>query len=187
MNITDKERSILQKYRPLLESRPPQIQEFYESLEMDESLSAVEIGRFIQMFPPKARQTIKYSLDYFPIGFLARAPIEFIIVPSQIQTIGQECFLQCVDLATVKFEVNSICKHIHTKAFNKCVNLVQVILPKSLVSIGSYCFNDCSELTELHYEGTALQFISIHLAQDWLKGSKIKKIICSDRILAVNG
>ena len=187
MIINDKERSILQKYRPLLESNPPRIQEFYESLEMDESLSAVEIGKFIQMFSPRARQTIKYSLDYFPLGFLARAPIEFIIVPSQIQTIGQQCFLQCVDLATVKFEANSICRHIHYKAFDKCVNLAQVILPKNLVSIGSYCFNDCSELTELYYEGTALGFSTLHLAQDWLEGSKIKKIICSDKELKVNG
>ncbi|MBO5712300.1 MAG: leucine-rich repeat domain-containing protein [Acholeplasmatales bacterium] len=188
MILSDKERSILQKYRPLLESNPPQIQEFYDNLEMGENLSPIEIGRFIQMFSVQGRQKIKYTLDYFPTGFLARAlPLEFITIPSQIQTIGYQCFLQCADLTSVKFESNSICRHIHSKAFDKCVSLAQVILPKNLVSIGSYCFNDCSDLTELHYEGTALGFSTIHLAQDWLEGSKIKKIICSDKELKVNG
>ena len=188
MLINDKERSILQKYRPLLESNPPRIQEFYENLIMEENLSTVAIGRFIHMFPVRARQRILHSLDYLPQGFLARAiPLEFITIPSQIQTIGEQCFLQCADLSHVKFEEESICRHIHNKAFDKCVSLVRVILPKSIVSLGSYCFNDCSDLTELHYEGTALGFSTLHLAQDWLEGSKIKKIICSDKELKVNG
>lgn len=187
MIINDKERSILQKYRPLLESNPPRIQEFYENLIMEENLSNLCIGKFIRMFPIRARQRILHSLDYLPQGFLARAPMEFITIPSQIETIGEQCFLQCPDLVTVKFESNSICRHIHDKAFDKCISLTRVILPKSIVSLGSYCFNDCSELTELHYEGTASGFSTLHLAKDWLEGSKIKKIICSDKELKVNG
>ena len=187
MILNDKERSILQKYRPLLESDPPQIQEFYDKLIMDEDLPNLWIGKFIRMFPTKARQRILHSLDYLPQGFLARAPIEFITIPSQIETIGEQCFLQCPDLASVKFEPNSICRHIHDKAFDRCISLVKVILPKSINSLGSECFRGCDGLTELHYEGTALQFSIIHLAKDWLKGSSIKKIICSDKELKVNG
>lgn len=187
MIINDKERSILQKYRPLLESNPPQIQEFYENLIMEENLSNLCIGKFIRMFPVRARQRILHSLDYLPQGFLARAPMEFITILSQIGTIGEQCFLQCPDLVTVKFEPNSICRHIHDKAFDRCISLVRVILPKSINSLGSKCFQGCDQLTELQYEGTAVEFSIIHLAKDWLEESKIKKIICSDKELNLNG
>lgn len=187
MIINDKERSILQKYRPLLESNPPQIQEFYENLIMEENLSTIAIGRFIQMFPVKSRQRILHSLDYLPSGFLAKCPLEFIIIPKGIETIGIGCFLEASNLSYVKFEEDCICRHIHDGAFNGCSRLSKFELPESILSIGPFCFNQCSSLTELHYKGSASKFISIDLKLNWLGGSKIKKIICSDKELKVNG
>ncbi len=187
MIINDKERSILQKYRPLLESNPPRIQEFYENLIWEENLSTVAIGRFIQMFPIRARQRILHSLDYLPEGFLAKCPLEFIIIPKGIETIGAGCFLQAPNLSHVKFEEESICRHIHDDAFQGCSRLRKVELPESILSIGPFCFNQCNSLTELHYKGSASKFSTINLRLDWLGGSKIKKIICNDKELKVNG
>lgn len=187
MIINDKERSILQKYRPLLESNPPRIQEFYENLIMEENLSTVAIGRFIQMFPTKTRHRILYSLDYLPEGFLAKCPLEFITIPKGIETIGAGCFLQAPNLSHVKFEEECICRHIHYGAFDRCSKLSRVELPESILSIGEYCFNECNSLTELYYKGSALKFSTIDLKRNWLGDSKIKKIICNDKELKVNG
>jgi hypothetical protein len=185
MILTDKERSILTKYRPLLEARPPLVQDFYDNLIMEENLSTIEIGRFIQMFNPEAQAKIIYQLNYFPEGLFAQNELDAITIPSHIETIGPGCFLQCQNLRVVDFERGAVCRHIHYGAFDRCSELVTVVLPLDIVSIAEYSFNGCTNLTKLHFNGPAIKFSTVDLKVDWLGGSNIKKIICTDRELNI--
>ena len=106
---------------------------------MEENLSTVEIGRFIQMFNPEAQAKIIYQLNYFPEGLFAKNELDAITIPSHIETIGPGCFLQCQNLRVVDFERGAVCRHIHYSAFGRCEALTKVVLPTDIVSIAKAC------------------------------------------------
>jgi hypothetical protein len=176
-----KEIGILNKYQSLLNKIPADYYEFYASLEVDENLSATEIGRFTILF--QELNIAPTNLDYYCKGYLSGAldsATTTLMIPDQVTTIGEQCFLDNIYIKSIVFSPNSKCRHIHRRAFEGCKDLRGVILPKSLVGMGKEVFIGCSSLIILGYAGTKKDWKNLHLATNWQRGSSIEKIICAD-------
>lgn len=181
MMLTKKEIGILDKYQSLLNKIPADYDEFYASLEVDENLSATEIGRFTYLF--QELNIAPTDIDYYCKGYFAEAldpNITTFMVPDQITTIGENCFLNNTRVQSIVFSSNSKCRHIHRRAFENCKNLRMVILPKSLVGLGKELFTGCDNLKDIYYFGTMDDWNNLHLATYWQRESVIEKIICND-------
>lgn len=181
MTLTNKEIGILNKYQSLLNKIPAEYEEFYASLEVDENLTATEIGRFTSLF--QELNITPKDLDYYCKGYLAGAldsATTTLTIPDQVTTIGEQCFLDNIYIKFIIFSPTSKCRHIHRRAFENCKDLRGVILPKSLVGIGKEIFIGCDSLVVIGYAGTKVDWKNLHLATNWQRGSSIKKIMCAD-------
>lgn len=76
-----------------------------------------------------------------------KSKIESLIIPSNIQEIGDSCFNGCSSL-TVIFLPESL-KRIGNFAFAGCVKLAKIEIPKSLEEIGEYAFMYCYSIKSL--------------------------------------
>lgn len=75
-----------------------------------------------------------------------------IVIPSSINGkpiigIWNGAFEKCVDLEEIVFEEG--CKYIGELTFRGCKNLKKVYLPKSLIEIGNSAFSECTSLEEI--------------------------------------
>ena len=69
-----------------------------------------------------------------------KAPIEKIVLPSSITSIGESAFEGCSHLSGVYFPSGSTLKSIGARAFISCSSLQSFIFPESLESIGSQAY-----------------------------------------------
>ena len=179
MELTNKEYGILEKYHTLLNKIPADWEEFYANLEVDENLSAEQIGNFTKFF---RSCKLNITTDYYCKGMFANALEGETVyyIPPEVTTIGQECFLGNEDLEKVGFITNSKCRHIHSQAFKNCTNLKMIFLPHSLVGIGKEAFSGCPFLSHVGYEGTIEDWKKLHLATYWYRKSGIQTVVCKD-------
>jgi hypothetical protein len=100
--------------------------------------------------------TYPYNHDYlsnvFPeaafftlITGSGKASLTSVILPSSVNSIGQDAFYGCTGLmsVTIPSSVNSI----GMLAFDGCSSLTSIAIPPSVLSIGFGAFEDCSGLT----------------------------------------
>lgn len=82
--------------------------------------------------------------DYAVKGIGASAfissDIVSVTIPSNIEIIGVDAFLGCVNLTSVIFEDNSKLTEIGVNAFNDCSSLTNIALPSSLIYIDDSAF-----------------------------------------------
>ena len=81
-----------------------------------------------------------------PRAFARCSQLTSLSLPSTLESIGEECFSDCVSL-TGTINVPEGVRAIGPQAFARCSQLTSVSLPSTLESIGEECFYDCVSLT----------------------------------------
>ena len=74
-------------------------------------------------------------------------PLQSIVLPKGITTIGDDAFSYNTNLTSIKIPntVTSIGK----RAFQGCTNLTSIEIPDTVTYIGDYCFSDCNRLQKI--------------------------------------
>lgn len=78
---------------------------------------------------------------------LRYSPIQTVVIPDSVSTIGKQVFMGCLQLKSV-----TLGKGITTigeSAFSDCVALTNIILPDTLVSIQAHAFKGCAALSAI--------------------------------------
>lgn len=106
-----------------------------------------------------------------------------IIIPSNILTVREFAFSKCSNLETVEFEEDCemICEH----SFSCNDKLRKLVLPKSMKYIDRYVSSGSEFLRTIEYKGTSAEWESIHKDPQWLTGSYIRYIVCSDKKIEI--
>jgi hypothetical protein len=107
--------------------------------------------------------------------------LEWIDVPSSIESIGNECFCRCHRLSEVNFERNSRLKTLGLQAFSSA-GLKSITIPRSVERIGGECFRQCRFLREIKFEhGSELRKIG------WgaFAGCPIQAIFIPSKVLEI--
>ena len=73
--------------------------------------------------------------------------IATVVIPSQITSIGEDAFYECIGLTSVIIP-NSVTS-IGVYAFYECIGLTSVIIPNSVTSMGDNAFSGCTGLTSV--------------------------------------
>jgi hypothetical protein len=79
-------------------------------------------------------------------------PITSFVVPASIESLGEECFRNCVSLSEITLAQISSLKKIGAESFRGCLSLQSICLPTSVEILGEYCFSRCASLTALTFE-----------------------------------
>lgn len=74
-------------------------------------------------------------------------PLQSIVLPKGITTIGDDAFSYNTSLTSIKIPntVTSIGK----RAFQGCTNLTSIEIPDTVTYIGDYCFSGCNRLQKI--------------------------------------
>lgn len=75
------------------------------------------------------------------------APINSVTIPSSVNRIGNNAFLECFNLTSIHIP-NSVTE-IGEAAFESCLSLDSVIIPEGITSIKNRTFYDCSNLQKV--------------------------------------
>ena len=91
--------------------------------------------------------------------------VETVILPNDIETIGDSAFDGCKNLKKVKIALtirearenkceplslsNNLSRSTGDGLFSRCKNLKSIVIPKSVTSIGSFAFSDCENLKSI--------------------------------------
>lgn len=102
-------------------------------------------------------------------------------IPSNVETIGFECFRSCYNLTTINIP-NSVTE-IGNGAFDGCRNLTGMVIPDSVTTIGLRAFSDCSGLTSVTI-GSGLTEIDYYTFEDCVK---LTGITIPDSVTTISG
>ena len=92
------------------------------------------------------------SLNYLGYAFADCIYLKTITIPASITTIGNNTFLNCINLTDVQFEDGSLLKTIGMDAFSGCSGLKNICLPSSITIIEDRAFNNCISLIDVCFE-----------------------------------
>lgn len=125
--------------------------------------------------------------DFVPTYYLynIKSPQEEIIIPENIDAIGEKAFSQCRGLKKItiystgyigsrafydcpdleEVDIREGTTNIFSESFESCPHLTKVTLPASLMSIGVKAFDNCNKLygTSINYRGTMEQWKEIEV------------------------
>ena len=106
-----------------------------------------------------------------------------ITIPSNISTVKEFAFSKCSNLEVVEFEegCDMICEH----SFSCDDKLRKLVLPKSMKYIDRYISSGSVFLRTIRYKGTSEEWESISKDPQWLTGSYIGYIVCSDKRIEI--
>jgi hypothetical protein len=91
-------------------------------------------------------------LDLAPFLDAGCDSINFVCIPSSIETLGEGCFANCRNLCSVVFEDGSAASVIHAEAFARCRSLRTMCVPASVVAICDECFRGDVSLWWITFE-----------------------------------
>ena len=92
-------------------------------------LKSIDFGRGIRKIGNKDEDCVFENCE----------DLEEIVLPPQVESIGEKAFSCCFRLKTVR--LNEGLKKIERNAFNCCYNLKEITFPGTLKSIGQYSFS----------------------------------------------
>ena len=81
--------------------------------------------------------------------FRGQTALQGVILPSQLQSIGEYAFYGCTSLVDVVFPTKL--QTIGEYAFQNCYSIVNLVFPTSLKEIGNYAFYNCSSLENVNF------------------------------------
>ena len=84
---------------------------------------------------------------YIAYSSTGHYPLQKIVLPDTMETIGRGAFMNCIELTDVQLPKHL--KRIDTGAFAACAALTHIELPDSLEEIGPYAFSQCEALESL--------------------------------------
>ena len=116
--------------------------------------SSITIGNKLIRVTPKEKDYI-IDNDIISIekyAFQRCDKITSIIIPKNVNKIGNGAFVGCVSLETVIFEEDSSVYDIGEAAFFNCKSLKKIIIPKSVNKIKDEAFKDCVSLETVIFE-----------------------------------
>ena len=131
-----------------------------------------------------------------------------IFIPNTVQSIGLSALSYCELLSSVTFEqgsqiinlevgmfygcsgltnvqLPSTIEKIGESCFYYCTSLESITLPSSLTEIGNMAFKYCSLLSSIKYEGTVEEWGLVVKGTDWINGTNITQIECSNGIVNI--
>lgn len=98
-------------------------------------------------------------------------------IPSSVNRIGKNAFLNCSVLKEVSFGEGL--QEIGETAFSGCLSLEVIVLPGSLEKIGDGAFAFCWKLERIEFAGTEKEWSKVLLGANWC-APYVTKVICSD-------
>ena len=121
----------------------------------DNNLGDVEIPATVWYTAnsPYVKDTEHFVSSVWDKAFKGKVGITSVSFPTGITSIGNECFMNCVDLESVKF--GGIFKQFYLgpACFESCTKLKQVVLPDSVIdngfSLNNKTFKNCSNLQKI--------------------------------------
>ena len=96
---------------------------------------------------------LPYGVPSVPDGTFSGTPIEKIVIPGSVGSIGKNAFDGCKSLTAVTIGEGTTT--IHDGAFGGCGALIGVMIPQSVTSVGENVFAD-SPLLSIYYRGETL-------------------------------
>lgn len=105
-----------------------------------------------------------------------------VVAPSSDYQLPMYAFGNIGIITTV--ELQNKVTAVGTHAFDGCRALNRVVLTKDVVMIYDEAFNGCESLTNLIYTGTKAEWNAVEKKDDWMKGSKLETVTCSDGIIS---
>lgn len=96
----------------------------------------------------------------------------------ELERIEENAFMNCTSLKSVTIPGKVI--YFGNAAFAGCSSLESVTLKKGVDMIGDGVFKDCPKLTQIKYTGKVADWEKIGTYPNWLNGSSIERVICSD-------
>ena len=133
-------------------------------------------------------------------GAFMGAKLHLIDLPESLTRLGRSAFQDCeLGLVTVPAGVTELdmwtfsgasllnatlegVTSIGREAFLNCEWMTEVTLPASLTRIGIDAFAGCDRLQEIHFGGTAAEFLAIDFGIGWLTATDVL-VVCEDRNL----
>ena len=97
--------------------------------------------------------------DNFDVLYYVTCNAEDVLIPSNIKIIGENSFIRCKKIKSVKFQENSELEIIDKYSFMES-SIIEIKLPKHLRIIEKEAFNKCENLKKLEFqEFSELEFI----------------------------
>jgi hypothetical protein len=90
-------------------------------------------------------------LKLFESDALSYSSLTNIIIPRNVEKLGEGCFYECTSLHEVTFELNSLLRFIESFAFFSS-SLINIIIPRSVEKLSTKCFFQCRSLREVIFE-----------------------------------
>lgn len=133
---------------------------YYSLIDLTENYDTGEtIGAFTKMLYLANIDVLNYVTD-IPDSCFRGTDLISIVIPDNIQKIGWT-------------------------SFGGCKNLESVTIPNSVAYMDLGAFTDCNKLTDIYYYGTTDEFENAFEDEDWLAGSSIKHIRCTNGSFSV--
>ena len=73
-----------------------------------------------------------------------------VVIPENVESIGDDCFSEYFNLSHVTFSTSSTLKRIGKRAFYRC-HVTELLIPSSVVDIGEECFSCCDKLVRVTF------------------------------------
>lgn len=134
-------------------------------------------------------------------GAFMGAKVHAVVLPESLTRLGRSAFQDCDELGhvTVPAGVTELdmwtfsgawllsatlkgVTSIGREAFLNCARMYEITLPASLTRIGIDAFAGCDRLQEIHFGGTAAEFLAIDFGIGWLTATDVL-VVCEDRNL----
>ena len=144
---------------------------------MNRSLSPKDVGSITEFFLDLDINPLFY-MENVPEDFAYESGIKSIIIPDNINKIGNEAFASCAELERVVIGNNTT--NIGAWAFRNCNSLTSVDIPGSVEDIGYSAFGNCERLTSIRYVGSKEEWNSIDKSNDWDKNTGDYTVHCTD-------
>lgn len=149
------------------------------TLVLGSNVSESDLSRIGNALQNKNSGTISLDLsgctNISKIGseFSNKQALSSIILPSNLEEIGENAFANCQVLTSVIFPNDSKLKTISAQAFVQVTNLTTISLPASLETIDANAFNNCGSLTLVEFlETSNLKSIGVEA----FKGTQLTEI-----------
>lgn len=144
-------------------------------------------------------------MGYIPTHYFHNSSIQNYNIPSNVTSIGDYAFENCVSLTSIMIgdsvtkiddhafftcfnlvdvTIKSNVQSIGAFAFASCTHLTNMFISSSVTSVGDYAFYCCENLREIQFDGTKEQAIKCGIGNSnreiLREKSAIQKIICTD-------